>query len=198
MNKINVICAMSIMLSVLACSKQEKKYDASGVFESEEVIVSAEYAGKILEFNVEEGNLVGKDEICGVIESLTPNGLKNCEIKATTDGTIILKYAEAGELTSVGKPLFKVADMDNMILRIYITSSQLTVLKIGQIVKVFADFGEERREYVGKIAWISPKAEFTPKNIQVKDDRENLVYAIKVDVKNDGFLKIGMYAEVSF
>ncbi|MDR1847017.1 MAG: HlyD family efflux transporter periplasmic adaptor subunit [Bacteroidales bacterium] len=190
-----------LMLPALACifvscTKNETAYDASGMFESREVIVSAEYAGKILQLNTEEGNIVSKDEICGYIESPTQTGLKNCEIKSTAEGTVILRYAEAGEIATVGKPLFKVADLDNMILRIYISSAQLTKIKLGQAIRVFADFGTERREYSGKVSWISPQAEFTPKNIQVKEDRDNLVYAVKADVRNDGFLKIGMYAEV--
>ena len=92
--------------------------------------------------------------------------------------------------------MFKVADIDNMILRIYLNSSQITKIKLGQEVNVFADYGDERKEYKGKITWISSKAEFTPKAIQVKDDRDNLVYAVKIMVKNDGYLKIGMYADI--
>ena len=95
-----------------------------------------------------------------------------------------------------GKALFKVADMESMILRAYITSDQLTQLKIGQTVKVFADFGESTREYSGTISWVSGKAEFTPKTIQTKDERANLVYAVKIAVKNDGYLKIGMYGQI--
>ncbi|MDR0790272.1 MAG: HlyD family efflux transporter periplasmic adaptor subunit [Bacteroidales bacterium] len=181
---------------VMSCSTKESEFDASGVFESKEIIVSSEYAGKIISFNIEEGNFVAKDAICGYIESPTQFGIKNCEIKSTIDGTVILKYAEQGELASVGKPLFKVADLDNMILRIYISSSQLTQIKLGQQIKVFADFGTQSKEYLGVVAWVSPKAEFTPKSVQVKNDRDNLAYAVKINVQNDGFLKIGMYADV--
>ncbi len=123
--------------------------------------------------------------------------LSKCRILSPIKGTILVKYAEAGELTGNGKPLFKIADIENMILRAYITSDMLTKLKLNQDVKVFADFGEkEMREYSGKIVWISDKAEFTPKTIQTKKERANLVYAVKISVKNDGYLKIGMYGEV--
>ena len=125
--------------------------------------------------------------------------LKKCYITSPINGTILVKYAEQGELAIPGKALFKVADVSNMILRAYVTSSQLTKLKIGQQVKVGADFGEEEiREYKGTISWISSKSEFTPKTIQTQDERANLVYAVKIKVNNDGYLKIGMYGEVNF
>ena len=124
--------------------------------------------------------------------------LKRSRITSPITGTILTKYAEAGEVTGAGKPLFKIADMDRMILKAYITSDILTQVKQGQIVKVYADFGEEgSRDYEGKIVWISDKAEFTPKTIQTKDERANLVYAVKIAVKNDGYLKIGMYGGLS-
>ena len=102
-------------------------------------------------------------------------------------GTVLVKYAEPGEVTAAGKPLYKIADTDLLYLRAYITSDQLSTLKQGQTVRVFADYGEnDRREYPGTITWISDKSEFTPKGIQTKDERANLVYAIKIAVKNDG------------
>ena len=114
-------------------------------------------------------------------------------------GTVLVKYAEPGEVTAAGKPLYKIADTDLLYLRAYITSDQLSTLKQGQTVRVFADYGEnDRREYPGTITWISDKSEFTPKGIQTKDERANLVYAIKVAVKNDGYLKIGQYGETVF
>ena len=122
--------------------------------------------------------------------------LLKCRIASPINGTLLVKYAQVGELAMPGKALFKVADMESMILRAYITSDQLTQLKIGQTVKVFADFGESTREYSGTISWISGKAEFTPKTIQTKDERANLVYAVKIAVKNDGYLKIGMYGQI--
>ena len=114
-------------------------------------------------------------------------------------GTVLVKYAEPGEVTAAGKPLYKIADTDLLYLRAYITSDQLSTLKQGQTVRVFADYGEnDRREYPGTITWISDKSEFTPKGIQTKDERANLVYAIKITVKNDGYLKIGQYGETVF
>ena len=114
-------------------------------------------------------------------------------------GTVLVKYAEPGEVTAAGKPLYKIADTDLLYLLAYITSDQLSTLKQGQTVRVFADYGEnDRREYPGTITWISDKSEFTPKGIQTKDERANLVYAIKIAVKNDGYLKIGQYGETVF
>ena len=114
-------------------------------------------------------------------------------------GTVLVKYAEPGEVTAAGKPLYKIADTDLLYLRAYITSDQLSTLKQGQTVRVFADYGDnDRREYPGTITWISDKSEFTPKGIQTKDERANLVYAIKIAVKNDGYLKIGQYGETVF
>ena len=114
-------------------------------------------------------------------------------------GTVLVKYAEPGEVTAAGKPLYKIADTDLLYLRAYITSDQLSTLKQGQTVRVFADYGEnDRREYPGTITWISDKSEFTPKGIQTKDERANLVYAIKIAVKNDGYLQIGQYGETVF
>ena len=113
------------------------------------------------------------------------------------NGTVITKYAEEGEITSSGKALYKIADLSELNLRAYVTGVQLPTIKLGQQVKVMIDQGEKKdKEYPGTIIWISDKAEFTPKTIQTKEERANLVYAIKVRVKNDGFLKIGMYGEV--
>lgn len=112
-------------------------------------------------------------------------------------GTILTRYAETFEVVTPGKPLYKVADITNLELRAYITGNQLALIKLGQKVKVFSDNGEGGyHEYEGDVTWISSKAEFTPKTIQTKEERADLVYAIKVRVKNDGHLKIGMYGEV--
>ena len=114
-------------------------------------------------------------------------------------GTVLMKYAEPGEVTAAGKPLYKIADTDLLYLRAYPTAEQLTKLKIGGGVRVFVDFGEkEQREYPGTLTWISEKSEFTPKGIQTKDERANLVYAVKIAVKNDGYLKIGQYGKAKF
>ena len=114
-------------------------------------------------------------------------------------GTVLTNYALQGEMAAVGKPLYKIANTDTLLLRAYITGNQLPVIKTGQQVQVRVDQGEKKyKSYAGTIIWISDKSEFTPKTIQTKEERANLVYAIKVSVKNDGYLKIGMYGEVFF
>ena len=288
---------LSLTLFSFACGRDSVTHDASGSFEATEIIVSSEVGGKILELNINEGDLVEGGAVLGQIDTIqlwlkkrqilatvralearrpelrkqiaaieeqisvqtrekerierllkagaatgkqlddvnasisiltkqldaqrsslanTSGGLtedasalmiqadqlddqlKRSRITSPITGTILTKYAEAGEVTGAGKPLFKIADMDRMILKAYITSDILTQVKQGQSVKVYADFGEEgSREYEGKIVWISDKAEFTPKTIQTKDERANLVYAVKIAVKNDGYLKIGMYGGLS-
>ena len=125
--------------------------------------------------------------------------IAKCRITSPVDGTVLSKYAQAGEFAAAGKPLFKVADLDRVFLRAYLTSAQLCALSLGQTVRVYADFGGDNvREYEGKVEWISPKSEFTPKNIQTADERENLVYAVKVAVRNDGYIKLGMYGGIKF
>ena len=123
--------------------------------------------------------------------------IRQCIISSPIDGTVMSKYAEQGEFAVQGRALFKVADIADMYLRVYITADMLSELKIGQRVHVYADKGKsERREYDGTVTWISDKAEFTPKTIQTRDERANLVYAVKVAVKNDGYIKKGMYGEI--
>lgn len=123
--------------------------------------------------------------------------ISRAKIANPIDGTVLSKYAEAGEITMAGKALYKIADMSEMTLRAYISGSQLSQVKINQMVKVMIDDGKDKyREMQGTVTWISDKAEFTPKTIQTKDERANLVYAIKIKVKNDGFLKIGMFGEI--
>lgn len=123
--------------------------------------------------------------------------ISKCSIVSPVGGTVLVKYAEAGELASAGKPLMKIADLKNIYLRAYFTSDQLANVKLGDEVKVVADFGgTERYDYTGRVAWISSESEFTPKTIQTKDSRANLVYAVKIAVENDGRLKIGLAGEV--
>lgn len=123
--------------------------------------------------------------------------IAKCRIVSPVNGTVVVKYAEAGELATIGKPLMKIADLDKIFLRAYFTSDQLAEVNIGDEVTVVADFGgDERYDYTGRIAWISPESEFTPKTIQTKDSRANLVYAVKIAVENDGRLKIGLAGEV--
>ena len=125
--------------------------------------------------------------------------LKKSYIKSPIDGIMLSKYADAGELAFQGKPLFKVANLDDLILRAYIVYNQLTQIKIGDQVKIYVSEPENNmNEYTGVITWISDKAEFTPKSIQTKDERQNLVYAVKIKVQNNGLIKIGMYGDVKF
>jgi HlyD family secretion protein len=282
----------------ISCSGNKNNFDASGSFEADETIISAEVTGVIRRFDLEEGQiltagqpigyidstllflkkkqlesqiraLIGKkpnitiqlsalqsqlktaetersrieklvagdaatpkqlDDINAQIEILnkqieatkssldiSSEGISNdaeplqiqmeqledqlakCRLVSPQNGTVLTKIAKVNELATIGKPLYKIADLQNITLRAFITSAQLTQLKIGQKVKVFADFGEkETREYDGVISWISEKSEFTPKTIQTQDERTNLVYAVKITVKNDGYLKIGMYGQVKF
>lgn len=123
--------------------------------------------------------------------------IAKCRIVSPIDGTILVKYAEAGELATMGKPLVKIADLNNIYLRAYFTSDQLANIKLDEEVTVTADFGgKERYDYTGRVSWISSESEFTPKTIQTKDSRANLVYAVKIAVKNDRRLKIGLVGEV--
>ena len=125
--------------------------------------------------------------------------LNKCHILSPIDGTVLAKYAEAGELATVGKPLFKVGELDRMYLRAYITSEQLSSVKLGDEVRVYADYGNsERKEYSGVLTWISDRSEFAPKTILTQNERANLVYAVKIAVKNGGLLKIGMYGGITF
>ena len=282
----------------VGCSGSKNDFEASGTFEAEETIISAEATGVIRQFDVEEGQELTAGQIIGYIDSTQlylkkrqlesqiralqgrkPNiavqlsalqaqlqtaqtertrleklvageaatrkqlddvnaqievlkkqiNAQQSSLKISSDGisddvatlqvqieqledqlakhrltapqngTVLAKIAKVNELTTVGKPLYKIADLQNITFRAFVTSAQLTQLKIGQNVRVFADFGEKkRREYKGTISWISDKSEFTPKTIQTQDERANLVYAVKITVKNDGYLKIGMYGEVNF
>lgn len=292
------LLAIAIFAGFTSCKKSDADYDAAGTFESTEVTVSSEGSGKLLTFDVEEGQDLQAGQIIGSIDSVqlylrkkqllatsksiqvrrpdiqkqiavleqqistaktekkrienllkanatnqkqlddinaqidvlekqldaqkttlnsTNQGmtednegiklqiaqiedqLQKCHIVSPIKGTVLVKYVEKGELVMPGKALFKIADTDNMILRAYITSNQLSQLKIGQQVKVSSDFGADKmKEYTGTVAWVSSKAEFTPKTIETRDERANLVYAVKINVKNDGLLKIGMYGNVKF
>lgn len=128
--------------------------------------------------------------------------LQKSIIRSPITGTVLNKYSEEGELANMGTPLFKIADINNMTLRVYVTNDQLSTLKLNDKVQVYVDQGSEssddKKMYEGVVTWISDKSEFTPKTIQTKNERANLVYAMKVSVKNDGYLKIGMYGEVKF
>lgn len=293
MKSIKLIGTLLSLIALSACGSGTPKYDATGTFETTEVLVSAEASGRLLRFDIEEGTNLEAGQNIGLIDtvqlylkklqlqasmksvesqrpdfnkqiaaikqqiataerekqrvenllkagaanqkqlddwdaqlallnrqlvaqksslqnsttSLTEQGssvgiqvaqvedqLSKCYITSPISGIVLTKYAEAGELAAVGKPLFKVADMQRMYLRAYITSAQLSGVKLGQQVTVYSDYGtDEHREYPGVVTWISDRSEFTPKTILTKDERANLVYAVKIAVENDGFLKIGMY-----
>ena len=292
------ICSVAIGLVLGACKSQEEQYDASGTFETTEVIVSAKGTGELQSFQVEEGQAVRQGEVLGWIDTLQlslkdrqlaasllateskrldekrqvahlrqqienlqrekerftallnakattakqvddidyqikvlqnqlvatqeqinssnsslsrqsesiqaqraqmEDQIRNAMISSPITGTVLTKYAEQGEFAVPGKALFKVADVSQMKLRAYITADQLTQLQIGQAVAVYADRGiTDRKRYAGRVVWIADKAEFTPKTIQTRNERANLVYAVKIAVENDGFIKRGMYGEVRF
>ena len=281
-----------------ACENANPEYDATGVFETTEVIVSAQGNGEIMQLTIEEGSEVSPNELLGHIDTiqlslkrqqLTANlsatesrklnankqlaslrqqianlkteqsryeklvkanaasqkqldeinynlevlqkqlsatseqigcnnnslseqsagiaaqvaqidkQMEDCLITSPIKGIILSKYTEQGEYVTPGRALFKVGDISDMKLRAYVSAPQLTSLQIGQQVKVFADFGDtDRKEYEGTVTWISDEAEFTPKTIQTRNERSNLVYAIKIAVKNDGTIKRGMYGDVKF
>ena len=128
---------------------------------------------------------------------LLDDQIRRCAVTAPSEGTILVRYAEAGEMAVTGKPLLRMADLEHMYLRAYFTSEQLAQIQLGQAVTVIADFGgDEQVSYEGTISWISAESEFTPKGIQTRNSRANLVYATKIAVKNDGRIKIGLYGEV--
>lgn len=286
-----------IIATIVAVScNNDADYDAQGTFEATEVIVSSEASGRILNFDIAEGELIVANSVVGTIDSIQlhlqreqlkaqqsailnsrpdkekqvaslrsqiakqrtelqrvenmlhdgaattkqrddieaqitiledqlsatlstidnntstinenaaaleaqiaalDDRIAKCRISTAVSGTVLVKYAEAGEFTSAGRPLMKVADLENIYLRAYFTSDQLARVNLGDEVMVTADFGgDERYDYKGRVAWISAESEFTPKSIQTKDTRANLVYAIKIAVKNDGRLKIGFAGEV--
>lgn len=312
MQKVILLLTGFTFTLLVSCTNKGSDFDATGTFETDEVIVSSELGGKILSFSIEEGNTIGKDSIIGLIDatnvslqkeqaeatieslgdktanvgpqvkllqdqlavqqsqlnnllherqrienlikadaatgkqlddinaqvdvvkkqmsvtqqqinvqqsnvatqnrSILSEGkplskrvaqlddqLKKASIVNPVDGTVITKYAQAGEITAPGKALYKIADLSVLTLRAYINGVQLSQVKLGQTVKVLIDDGKDSyKELPGTITWISDKAEFTPKTIQTKEERANLVYAMKIKVKNDGYLKIGMYGEVKF
>jgi HlyD family secretion protein len=283
---------------LISCSNGNGDFDATGTFESEEIIVSSEAMGKLVMFQVEEGMQLKQNQIVGIVDTtqlhlkkkqllssitavlskqpdisaqlaalqkqietaevekkrienlvkldaattkqlddinsqlevlnkqytatkssltITKQGIqsetlpliaqveqiedqiKKSYIINPIDGTVLTRYAKLDEITSNGKALYKIANLSEMTLRAYVDGDQLGQIKLGQKVNVFVDKGEgEQKEMSGEVYWVSSKAEFTPKTIQTKDERANLVYAIKVKVINDGYLKIGMYGEVKF
>lgn len=144
-------------------------------------------------------NLNEQSGTVGIQLAQIEDQIKKCNITNPVSGTVLAKYANVYEMATIGKPIYKIADLSVIKLRAYITASQFAKIKIGDTVKINVDTEEGKsKTYTGTIEWINSKAEFTPKTIQTKDERANLVYAIKIRVKNDGALKIGMYGDVVF
>lgn len=149
--------------------------------------------------NVQNRNILSEKAPMEKVAAQFQEQMNKGQIINPINGTVLTNFALQGEMQTIGKPLYKIADISTLNLKAYITGAQLPQVKLGQKVKVRIDNGKESyKDYSGTINWISSKSEFTPKTIQTKDERANLVYAIKIGVKNDGFLKIGMYGEVIF
>lgn len=166
---------------------------------SQVLVLQKQLAAQISSLNTNTNALNKQMEAMDVQADQLRDQLSKCHISTPIKGTVLEKYVERGEFVATGKPLFKIADMENMYFRAYVTSAQLKNIKVGQQVKVFADYGAgQKKEYKGRVSWISSRSEFTPKTILTDDERADLVYALKVAIKNDGFVKIGMYGEVKF
>lgn len=160
-------------------------------------ILQSQYDAALSSLSKNTASIVGNAAVITTQIDQVDYNIDKCRVNAPVRGVVLAKYAQAGELAVTGKPLLKIGDTDNMYLRAYFTSDQLSKVSVGQKVKVWADFGgDERYEYEGIVSWISSESEFTPKNIQTRSSRANLVYAAKIAVKNDGKLKIGLYGEV--
>lgn len=292
MNNYNYILAVSIIvITLFSCGKDNGKADGYGNFEATEVTISAENNGKLIQFTIDEGDQLKKEQFVGFIDtvqlalkreqlivsksvisskskgvlsqiSVLNSKLKTAKInKARTEnlikdnagtqkqlddvsgeidviksqirsveiqnapvvnelksidvqlkqlddqiqkskiinpvnGTVLTKYAEPNEITAFGKPLYKIADLSTMELRVYVSETQLANIKIGHKVEVKIDVADAMKTYQGIVSWIASEAEFTPKIIQTKEERVALVYAVKINVVNDGSLKIGMPAEM--
>ena len=149
--------------------------------------------------DAQRGALSAQKDNLDLQQAVIDDQISKTVIKSPLTGMVLEKYVEQGEYMTPGKPMFKIADTRNMIMRAYVTSQQLQNLKVGQHVKVFADYGNNQgKTYDGVVTWISSNAEFTPKTIVTDDERADLVYAVKISVKNDGGIKIGMYGKVKF
>ena len=166
---------------------------------SQVLLLQRQLDAQISSLNTQLSTLNSQQAATDVQVSQLRDQLSKCHVLAPISGTVLEKYVEQGEFVATGKPLLKVADTENMFIRAYVTSAQLQTVKVGQTVKVFADYGNgQKKEYDGTVSWISSRSEFTPKTILTDDERADLVYAMKVAIKNDGFAKIGMYGEVKF
>lgn len=161
-------------------------------------VLNARLTAQKNSLNVNINSIEAQRRTLEVQKELTYDQLQKCRLVSPVQGTVLAKYAEEGEIVRFGSPLFSVADLSEIYLRAYVSGAQLSEIKLGQKVTVLFDGKDEDKEREGKISWISSKAEFTPKFVQTKEERVNLVYAIKVKVNNDGAIKIGMPGEVIF
>lgn len=160
-------------------------------------IAESDIAAQRQTYEKNNGNIRKEMDVYDVQVAQKADLLKKCYVTSPINGTVLTKYAEEGETVTSGKSLFKIANLDDVFVRAYFSTKQLSDIKLGDKVKVVAEDGTDNpRTYEGVIRWISDEAEFTPKNIQTKDEQADLVYATKVAVKNDGFLRIGMYAYI--
>ena len=181
----------NLLAAGAANQKQLDDWDAQVTLLQQQLIAQESSLMKSTNSLTEQGNSVS------IQVAQVEDQLNKCHIQSPIEGTVLAKYAEAGELASVGKPLFKVGEVDRMYLRAYVTSEQLSQVKLGDKVTVYSDYGNsEQKAYPGVVTWISDRSEFTPKTILTKNERATLVYAVKIAVKNDGSLKIGMYGGV--
>ena len=181
----------NLLAAGAANQKQLDDWDAQVTLLQRQLIAQESSLMKSTNSLTEQGNSVS------IQVAQVEDQLNKCHIQSPIEGTVLAKYAEAGELASVGKPLFKVGEVDRMYLRAYVTSEQLSQVKLGDKVTVYSDYGNsEQKAYPGVVTWISDRSEFTPKTILTKNERATLVYAVKIAVKNDGSLKIGMYGGV--
>ncbi|MCD8182845.1 MAG: HlyD family efflux transporter periplasmic adaptor subunit [Bacteroides sp.] len=179
----------------VGAANQKQLDDAESLLE----VLNKQLAAQNSTLQNSDRSLTWQSSSVGIQVAQVEDQLAKCRITSPITGTVLAKYAEAGELAVPGTPLFKVADMEQIYLRAYITSEQLAGVKLGQRVTVFSDYGGDvQKEYPGVVTWISDSSEFTPKTILTRDERANLVYAVKIAVKNDGLLKIGMYGGVKF
>lgn len=185
-----------IMNMVKADVATQKQLDDANV---EILVINKEIEAKQTSLRITSSGITEETAPLKVQVEQLDDQLSKTTIINEMNGTVLTKYAEVNEMAIIGKPLYKIADLSTIILRAYVTGDQFAKIKLDQNIKVMVDDGNGKyRAYNGVVAWISEKAEFTPKTIQTKDERANLVYAVKIRVKNDGYLKIGMYGELAF
>lgn len=162
-------------------------------------VLQRQLDAQVSSLNTQLSTLNSQMAATGVQVSQLRDQLRRCHVVSPIGGTVLEKYVEQGEFVTTGKPLLKLADTEHMFIRAYVTSAQLQSVKVGQKVRVFADYGDgQKKEYEGTVSWISSRSEFTPKTILTDNERADLVYAVKIAIKNDGYAKIGMYGEVKF